>query len=70
MTVMVPVHPDLRELWDATTVETRPAIRHRRRVSAGLLIVLGLFPLGAGVGGAYASVTAVSPIMVPSVPVP
>ena len=56
MAVSLPVHPDLRELWDATPAEAHALVAGRRAVGS-LFIVVGLFLSGMGAGGLFALLT-------------
>jgi hypothetical protein len=56
MAVSLPVHPDLRELWDATPVEPHALVAARRSIGS-LFVVLGLFLSGMGAGGLCALLT-------------
>ena len=46
-----PAHPQLRELWEATIDDVRPAVTHRRQPWVGTaMFVLGCLLSGVGVG--------------------
>jgi hypothetical protein len=48
---MLPVHPDLRELWGEHTDHAPRA--HHRRIMGLLMIYSGLLMTGFGVGSVY-----------------
>lgn len=53
-----PVHPQLRELWDALGFDAGagPDRTPRPRRAGAVLVITGLFMLGVGLGGLCATV--------------